>query len=746
MTSKHPKSTQCGGVADKFSIAQNPVRKTWRWTTGGALRLASPQWARVTDPDALPDSDDGPVEVDDEHRRAPPARQDILPLLLTAPVLLLCGWWSVDDGGYPPPTWMVGAIVVIVLLATSVVAAGRATGLPSRAATLAVAAFAAYTAWSFASLSWADSPGVALEGSQRSLLYFACFVLFVLVPWTPRALLLGVGAFVAVVTGAAVITLARLAGAEDPSPLLVEARLAAPLGYQNATAALWTMAALPALGLAVRRQVHWLLRGPYLAAAGLLLGLAVLTQSRGWVAALPVLLVIALVTHPERWRWLAGAALLTASLFAVSGSLLDPYAVGGAGRAAASSPEMRAALDGAATNLWLVVAALLAIGTALGAVDRMKRAAQVPAGVRRASRVTGVALLASVVVAGSVGVMVATDGRPLQRLDRAWTQFSDFENTSGGPARSRFEGLGSTRYDFWRVAVQAWRERPVAGLGQDNFAQTYLVGRQSRFEEPRWTHSLPLRLLTHTGIVGFALFGLFLAAALWGANPFRRSCADDPRWHAASALALLPAAVWLAHGSIDWLWEFPALSVPALALLAAAGAVRGTAAEWEPVRARRRFVPVGVGVAALLALALVVPAYLSDRDIAWASANWPADPEQAFRRLDRAQSLNPLSQRPSLTEGLIAVRRGELDRAREALTRAAAREPGDWFSRFELGLLASTRGDRPTARRQHAAARARNPRDPLVAEALRRVNSRRPVGFAEADRDLINRVSKRLGR
>mgnify|MGYP006213450961 CR=1 FL=1 len=38
-------------------------------------------------------------------------------------------------------------------------------------------AFAAYVAWSYVSVLWADDQGVAWEGSHRTLLYFACFAL-----------------------------------------------------------------------------------------------------------------------------------------------------------------------------------------------------------------------------------------------------------------------------------------------------------------------------------------------------------------------------------------------------------------------------------------------------------------------------------------------------------------------------------------------------------------------------------------
>src|SRR5205085_1189419 len=81
--------------------------------------------------------------------------------------------------------------------------------------------------------------------------------------------------------------------------------------------------------------------------------------------------------------------------------------------------------------------------------------------------------------------------------------------------------VGSGRYDFWRVSLDAVAAHPIGGLGQDNFAE-YYVRRRRTGEEPAWTHSFEFRLLTHTGVVGTALFTLFLVGAMAAALPARR--------------------------------------------------------------------------------------------------------------------------------------------------------------------------------------------------------------------------------
>ena len=65
-------------------------------------------------------------------------------------------------------------------------------------------------------------------------------------------------------------------------------------------------------------------------------------------------------------------------------------------------------------------------------------------------------------------------------------------------------------------------------------------------------HSFDLRAFGQTGLVGAALLVGFLAAACLAA-------ARRARREPVAVAALVCAAAWLAHASIDWLWELPAL-------------------------------------------------------------------------------------------------------------------------------------------------------------------------------------------
>ena len=666
-------------------------------------------------------------------------RTDALPLVAGLPVLAIFAWWLADDGGYAPEAWMPGFVGVAALL-SMVIALTADRGPRSRPALVASAAFGAYTLWSFASIVWADAPGTALEGSQRTLLYFVCFACFALAPWTPRALLVFLSLLVLTITVLGLITLLRVAGAAEPLRSFFEARLNGPLGYSNATAASWTTGAVVALVLASRSEMLAWTRPLFLGASGLLLGLAVTTQSRGWLFTLPVVLLAALVLVPGRARLILLAAPVAGAIALISGDLLEPYRAA-AGRSPAEANQLlKVTFDAAARSLLLAAGALVVVGALAVVIDvRLYRRFTAS---RRVRRGFTAALLGALVLGCGAAGFVATDGDPLARVEQAWAA-----RDARDAGESHFTTLESGRYALWQVGLDAWREHPVLGLGQDNFAQAQITKRKTPREESRWLHSLPLRLLVHTGLVGAALFALFVIAATWAAVTgwSRRSGRDDARL--AGSVALLPLTVWLAHGSVDWLWEYPGLSGPALALAGAAVALASRAPgedRAEPATRRSRPRVAAACVAGCACAAVVLPSYVAERDVRAASALGPANAEAAYDRLERARTLNPLSARASLVEGVIAVRRGELSRARSAFTRAAEREPQDWFSRFELGLVAGAERDHARAMQHLLAALRLNPLDQLIARAVVLARHGKAMSFQTAQDDFDHRVRRRI--
>ena len=106
-------------------------------------------------------------------------------------------------------------------------------------------------------------------------------------------------------------------------------------------------------------------------------------------------------------------------------------------------------------------------------------------------------------IVGAAGGLVAV-GNPVDRLDSAWHSFKGGYDDNTGSGSRLTSGLGSNRYDFYRVALDVFADHPIAGVGADNFFQDYLV-RGDSYETPRNPHDLALRTLPQTGIVGALL-------------------------------------------------------------------------------------------------------------------------------------------------------------------------------------------------------------------------------------------------
>jgi Tfp pilus assembly protein PilF len=152
-----------------------------------------------------------------------------------------------------------------------------------------------------------------------------------------------------------------------------------------------------------------------------------------------------------------------------------------------------------------------------------------------------------------------------------------------------------------------------------------------------------------------------------------------------------------------------------------------------------------VGVGALVAAISLALPWLAERDVRAAATEWPKDPRAAFDRLDRAAELNPLSDRPSLIAGSIALRVGDLNHARHAFLAALQRNPRGEYAAFELGLIASEQGDPAASQRYFRRALALNPTDELAREALDRVRRGEPLSIDEANQQILGKA-RRLTR
>ena len=564
--------------------------------------------------------------------------------------------WAADNGGYDPGTWYWGALALLSLAAITIAVLGIDRIGLSPASRLAVAAFAAYVAWSYLSILWAQAPGTALEGSNRALLYLIAFAFMAALPWTAPGAAVALSVFALAIGTIAAVMLLRLESASHLSTLVVDGRISPPTGYFNATAALFTIGALVSIALASRRELPAALRGLLLAMATAGLQLAVAGQSRGWLFTLPLVALATLAIVRDRLRFVAAAVL------PVLGTLIPVHALIGV-----FNSDSPAALADAARHAGKVSLALCLAVLVIGTLIAWAEGRWQPRGLSpRGSRVVGGLLAVIAIVAVVAGGTAATHGDPFGFVKRQWNGFSHVPTADA--TGSHFTDVGSGRYDFWRVSLDALVAHPIGGLGQDNFADYYLPRRHTS-EEPAWTHSLEMRLLAHTGVVGFAAVRGIHRGGRGGSDPGPATRAGRRRWVAGAAL--LPLIVWLFHGSVDWFWEMPALSGPALGFLGMALALgrgsRGTDAR-SAGRGLPRWALGAAGVIALVAAAVVLGfPYLSVREQAAAAAVRDHNPAAALDDLADAGKLDPLSADPGRTGGAIALQSGNYTRRSPAL-------------------------------------------------------------------------------
>jgi O-Antigen ligase len=643
------------------------------------------------------------------------------PPFLAAVLLLL---WSSDGGGYSPSAWYPGLLFLEALALTIFLGAPWLVRSPEGGVQAGFVALAALAAWAFGSIAWAQVRGDALDGANRSLMYLVVFALFAAWRFTERsltALLLVLGVGMCVV---GLVAVQHAIDATHPADAFIGGRLAEPTGYPNANAALYLAVFWPMLHLAGERSWPLLVRAFAAGNAALLLQLGLLPESRGAVYSLPVVSVVYLAIVRRRWHRLILMALLGAVTYAASGPIFDVYRSGERARALTHSLAHARTTMIAAAALFGAVAALVAF------VDRR---ATIPIGVvARVNR----AATAGLVLAVAVSALVyGLQRNAAHDASSAWRSFKSGGEPQGS---TRLHGLGSNRYDFWRVSLQSFAAHPLAGSGADNFAASYVRHRRSS-EEPLYPHSIEMQLASGLGSVGLLLFAAFLAG--WGHAVFVRLMRTGALAGAAAGFVYL-----FVHGSVDWLWDFPALGGLAFALAGAAAGTRGESesphAAARAPRGRRAVGAVLAGAGAFALAAAAVP-LVSQIQIERASRTWRADPVRAVRLLDDAAAVNFVSDRPYLIAGSIARRVGLQAEADRAFSKAVGRNPFSWYGWLQLSLQDWALGERRRARAAVARALELNPREFVIKRVAAGMRRGRPETPQWVD-DVLGRRIERL--
>lgn len=658
----------------------------------------------LVDPETAPVS--GEPQAAPIARRLPFRATEAIEAALAATGLGVCVVWAWHDGGFAPEQWLPGGLLLLALLCTAAASSDVRARLSAHPLPLVL--FGLYAAWSYLSIIWAQVPGDALDGANRTLVYFLVFALFWGLGIGERLgtiLVLAWGGAIAVL---GLVSLAQAATATRPAGHFVLGRLAAPISYPDGDAALYLLACLPLLVLSSRREARLLVRVAAGTATVVLADLAVLCQSRGSLFALPCALLLYLAVTRNRLRALVPILVTAIAVAPAVPGLLDVYP------AVVNDRAWTTAVADAMA--WIGVSAAIAAAgiSVLCLVDqRVRISARTSAFVGR----TLLALAAAVVVAVAV---FASVHHPLGRAEQAWHKFTT--NKHAPRTTLHFaSGLGTSRYDVWRIALKQFESHPLTGVGSDNYNVGYLKQRRTR-ENARYPESLELRALSETGIVGALLFLGFLGTALWrAARAARRSTRPG------IALACFAGCgYWLFHSSVDWFWEIPTLTGAALALLAIASAP--TREEFPEARraSRRRIGATALAAAAVAATAAAFALPWASVSLVDAAVARGASPH-AYSLLHSAARLNPLSEQPAIAESTLAGRAGDRARERRALLDALRRNPHDWYAYFMLGIVAGREHEPALARARLAQAHRLSPNDVVVVYAQKRLEVDEPL-------------------
>jgi hypothetical protein len=409
-----------------------------------------------------------------------------------------------------------------------------------RRALLALGGLAGYCGWVAVSAEWAPRADVAHADLERALLYLGALALGATL-WQDRRAARAVEP--AIAAGVFAVMAYGLAGRLLPGLVELEvgrlsgSRLFQPLTYWNAEGELAAIGFILCARIAGDRERSALAR-TLAAAAAVPIGTALyLTFSRGALVTLAGGLLVLLALAPT-WSQLRALAL---TVEAAALSVVACAALPGVNDLTGSR-EADGAIALAAMLVLMLLAAAGAAWNRRVEEDGRTRLGRLPLPARAP-------WIAAAIALALIAVPIVAAGS-----DHGPTAAPGFAETSG-----RLASTGSNRYEYWKVAVRAFADHPLEGVGSGGFAAEWLQ-RRTIDEVVRDAHSLYLETLAELGAVGLLLLLLALGGIAACARAAYRA---DPGLAAGPCAALFAFAL---HAGIDWDWELPALTLVAVTL------------------------------------------------------------------------------------------------------------------------------------------------------------------------------------
>ncbi|MHB8656594.1 MAG: O-antigen ligase family protein [Solirubrobacteraceae bacterium] len=554
-----------------------------------------------------------------------------------------------------------------------IAAVGFACGLlprtrPSRTVLVLVGAMFAYAGWTALSLTWTESAERTTEEIARALDYLGIVVLIAATldrqTWRPAAAGIAFGALAVCVIAVASRLQPALFGHDPVITSLHINRLSYPFGYWNAVGAWAAMSVCIGLAWSVHQRDR-VQRALALALVPTAASTAYLTYSRAAAAGLALGVVLVLATSRNRI-----SAALHAGL-AAFGSAIAILAIRSAPAIADATGTHGAAGVAAALIFAAAVCGVGATATAMLHTDRWS----VP---RRIGRPVGIAAaLAALVAVGAVGPVL---------VKRGWHSFSHPVLVTSADPAARLTNLSSTRYYVWKAAIHAFDAKPATGTGAGTFG-FWWNRHATTYEYLHDTHNIWLQNMAELGAPGLLLI-VAVALALLGTGTAVHRRARR-RASAGVGVAFLAATVvFLLQASVDWMWESTAVTVLALAgVAAAAGRLnQGRFALSWPGR-------LVLVVVAVIAGAVQIPGLLSTAELRRSqAAERQGHGALALSWANAAVSAEPWSASAYEQRGLVMEAGGRLETAAADLSRAISHERTNFTHWLILARIQTERG------------------------------------------------------
>jgi O-antigen ligase len=627
---------------------------------------------------------------------------------LIAPALLIAALGLYEGGFGLGPRHVAGLAVWLVVVALLMLGAASRTqiGHPFYWTSGLIGGFAL---WSAISSLWSGSIELSVIEADRVLIYLGIFLAAFLIAQTDQrrkrfAEGIAISLTLVALLGLATRLLPDLI--EVSNGLGAGARMRYPLGYWNANGLAFGIAAAMLLWLS-RRASSAALRWLAVASLPAVLLALYFTFSRGGLLGLLVACGCLIALSHDR-LWLLGTLAIGAL-----GTL--PALIAVQARNGLSDNLNGPTTTDQGHEVLLILLGGIALALLLFAGLRRIEARQ--------GRLTGRAVaisrnpraLKAVALAGALLALAAA----IAVGGRAWDQFSSSDIEFPNNPQQHFSDLsGAGRHDFWRVAVDAFGEKPLAGHGAGTYEFSWQQLRST--PQPNHTaHSLYLEAFAELGVIGGVLVLGLVGVLLWiGFAAWRGAGGARRETHAVLLAAMLAFAIGAAF---DWFWEFPLLG--AILFLAGGALVAARCTQLAPAGPpqERRFglAVAGLAIAWVSALGLVGPLLVehqlrSSREAA-ESGNFAA----AVNDAESARSIEPWAASPYQELGLIAQAQGEYARASELMSEAIEREDRNWQLYYLRARVEEEAGNRAAARADLARARALNPLAPELQPGVR---------------------------